>query len=679
MERRKLSLWVNNHQPGNLIMLPIKKIVLFKHGVSHVEREGQIEGNTSIDLYFRAAEMNDVLKSLTVLDLDDGVITSISYESTLPIEEQLKDIAIQLPQKNVLTGLLSQLQGAHVALEIEQQTVTGIIIGIETIKRQTELAAFDTTYLSLLVKGEMLQSFDMMEIQHITLLDDNLQKDLQHLLEVLIATKKKDLKKLTIFVKGEGTRTINLSYIVATPVWKTSYRLLLEEQQTLIQGWALVDNTQDEDWENVCLSLVAGLPVSFTHDLYSPRYQKRPEVRIEEETAYAPLIAERTGDRLSLIEAASFDEDILFEEGEERPQAAKPVSAANVSQKQQKKAARERSVPVQTQTVEVGDLFHYEIENPVTVRRQQSALVPILQTEFSGKPIVVYHREVRQQNPMTAILFKNTTGLTLDNGPVTVFEEDAYVGEAMLNTLKPDEEQILAYSVELECVVSIDSQRERDKNHQIQITDGDIELYYYEFFYEIYNIHNKSERHLDFILEHRFRPDCELVETPKPIERTDHFYRFRFPVQNKKTKSFTVIECIERSSSFDLKTIIQHNPKWWLDKKYIDKIDKKIRRVLEGVIQLTEKLSQIEGDLKIKEAALKAIFKNQERIRQNLQSLGKTEDERGLRERYVANLEQEENKLVQYQADIERWQAEKKTTEQLLNTQVQNIEFKATL
>jgi len=274
-------------------MLAIKKVVLFKHGVGHFEREGQISGDASIDLYFRASEMNDVLKSLTVLDLTGGLITSISYESTLSVEEQLKDIAIRLPENNALKGLLSQVQGARVAIDVGQKTITGVVTGIETVKRQTGEIVLDTTYVSLLVEGRALQSFDVMEAKQITLLDDNLKKDLQHLLDVLIAAKKKDLKKFTVFLKGEGERTINISYIVAAPVWKTSYRLLLSEESPLIQGWAVVDNTQDEDWENVSLSLVAGLPVSFIHDLYSPRYQKRPEVRSKQETAYAPPKSEK--------------------------------------------------------------------------------------------------------------------------------------------------------------------------------------------------------------------------------------------------------------------------------------------------------------------------------------------------------------------------------------------------
>ncbi len=663
-------------------MLPIKKVVLFKHGVGHFEREGQISDDTYVDLYFRASEMNDVLKSLTVLDLDGGIVTNISYESTLPVEEQLKDIAIRLPENNALRGLLSQIQGAHVAIYIGQQIVKGTVAGIDTIKRQTGKAVLDTTYVSLLIEDGALQSFDVMEAKQITLLDDNLKKDLQHLLDVLIAAKKKDLKKLTVFLKGEAERTLNISYIVAAPVWKTSYRLLLNEKSPLIQGWAVVDNTQDEDWENVSLSLVAGLPVSFTHDLYSPRYQKRPEVRVKAEAAYAPPKSEKTLEAYALTDMGDVEfaeeEDVEREEAESSRRKAISMKAEEASAKSvalKRVAARERSVPVQTRTVEVGDLFQYEIENPVTVRRQQSALVPILQTRFSGKHVVVYNAEVRENNPMSAVLFKNTTGLTLENGPLTVFEDDAYLGEAMLNTLKPDEEQIVPYSVELGCIVSIHPDSDDEEIHQVHIMDGYMRLSHYGVEQKIYTINNKTDHALDFFLEHRFNHRWHLVDTPEPVERTEHFYRFRFEVPAKETQQFTVKERVERSTRQVLKDTSRETLKWWLERKYIDN---KTLRALEGVIQLTEKITQIQHDMNATEEAIKAVFTNQERVRQNLQSLGNTRNERGLRERYIANLAGEEDKLAQYQANIEELKNQRDSTKKNLDTQLKGIEFEAT-
>jgi hypothetical protein len=115
----------------------------------------------------------------------------------------------------------------------------------------------------------------------------------------MISSKKKDSKRLTINTMGSGTRKINMSYIVASPVWKTSYRLILDakDNTTMLQGYAMVDNCTDEDWINVNLTLVAGLPISFTHDLYNPRYKQRPVIEINEEQAYAPPQLEATKEK----------------------------------------------------------------------------------------------------------------------------------------------------------------------------------------------------------------------------------------------------------------------------------------------------------------------------------------------------------------------------------------------
>ncbi|HZU98242.1 MAG TPA: hypothetical protein VFF73_16170, partial [Planctomycetota bacterium] len=263
--------------------LPIKKVVLYKHGVGYFERHGEVEGDVSLDLYFRASEMNDVLKSLTTLDLGNGHIASVSYESTKPLERQLEDIAIALPDQNSITALLTQLKGARVRVEVATRRHEGLVAGLESVTRREGQATVETHSLALLVDGQTLLTFDLAHVTSITLQDESLKKDLQHLLDVLISGKKKDQKRLTIFAKGAGRREVLASYTVETPVWKTSYRILLGTHMPVLQGWAVVDNTQDEDWDLVELTLVAGLPFSFVHDLYSPRYKRRPIVQVHEE------------------------------------------------------------------------------------------------------------------------------------------------------------------------------------------------------------------------------------------------------------------------------------------------------------------------------------------------------------------------------------------------------------
>lgn len=655
-------------------VIPIRKIVLYKHGVGHFERTGSVSGNQEIHLHFKAAEMNDVLKSLTALDLDNGVITSISYESTKPIEKQLKDISLHLSDENSLTGLLAQAKGARVVLSIGSKQVEGTVIGIETSLRKDGDITLTSHRLALLVNGNSLQSYDLLDVSSTTFLDEHLRKDLQHLLDTLISSKKKDQKKLTIIAQGKGKREILASYVVETPIWKTSYRILLDKDKPLIQGWAMVDNTQDEDWESVMLTLVAGLPVSFVHDLYTPRYKNRPVVHVQEDEAYAPPILEQAEEDFEI--SSKFDMQPAMsmcaapkEEYRKSVLKRAPASAPDSARMEQ---ARKSAMPVQTRTAEVGDLFQYQITNPVTVRRGQSALVPILQMPFEGKRVAIYNAAIREKNPMSAVLFKNTTGMTLEGGPLTVLEDENYVGESMLDTMKPDEERIIPYSVELGCVISIDPSSKHTPFHLCRIVHGTLHLYRYLIGTQTYVIHNKGDKKLDLFLEHRFNHGWELVETQQPVARTESYYRFRFEVPPKKTSKFTVSEKGEASESYGIDNVDQDTVRAWIESKYINP---KIAGELHQLEALNITINGLQSRIDTLEQEIANIFEDQERLRHNLQSLGHSDDERDLRVRYVAEMTQEENTLRSNRDEIYKLTQEKELVENKLREQISSLQF----
>ena len=655
-------------------MLPIRKVVLYKHGVGYFERHGDIEGDSAVSLHFKTSEMNDVLKSLTTLDLDGGLIASVSYESTKPLEKQLEDIAIRLTDKNALTGLLAQIKGARVAVEAGARKVEGTVIGTETVERRDGDGVLHTSYVSLLVDGAAVQSFDLLEIKSLSFLDEDLRKDLQHLLDISISGKKKDLRKLTIFGKGSGKRRLLASYTVETPVWKTSYRILLSAARTRIQGWALVDNTQDEDWDDVRLSLVAGLPISFVHDLYSPRYKRRPVVKVQEEEAYAPPVME-TSTMLGALEDAP---TLSARRGEGAARRLAVAEAAEIGgmtgdlSVASRSASRERSVQVQTRTVEVGDLFEYAIDNPVSVKRNQSALVPILSAELDGRRVAVYNPEIREKNPMSAVHLRNTTGMTLEGGPLTVLEDESYVGESMLETMKPDEERLVPFSVELGCTVTLDDHSDLRDVHFSRVAGGKLHLHRYRIRRKTYVILNKTDRKLDLFLEHRFAPGWELVDTPNPAERTDHFYRFRFDVSPKSATKFVVNEKGEESEVLAVHNANRDQLRLWVESKYIDR---KTSEAVEECVQLYEKAAALVRRVQERDREISEIFQNQERLRKNLQALGGSQDEKGLRERYVAELSNEEDKIAQYRAESKNMREEKDKREEELRARLGRLNF----
>lgn len=667
-------------------MLPIRKIVLYKHGVGYFERQGEVNGDATVDLQFRASEMNDVLKSLTVLDLSGGLVASISYESTKPVEKQLEDIAIRLPDDNSLTGLLSQVKGARVRVEVGSTSVEGTVTGIETVTRRADGETLWSHHVSLLVDGASVQTFDLLEVKQLTFLDASLQQDLQHLLDILISAKKKDLKRLTIFARGDGARELQASYIVETPVWKTSYRVLLAPQEekkseSLIQGWALVDNTQDEDWRDVALTLVAGLPISFVHDLYSPRYKRRPVVRVQEEEAYAPPVLEEAVDKLGaemFMDAESTPVGALHAPPPPpaAPGPAPRMAAARRPPPPPRREAMRRSVDVQTRTVEVGDLFQYEIKNQVTVKRNQSALVPILQGPFEGKRVAVYNPGVRDKNPMSAVLFKNTTGMTLEGGPLTVLEGETYVGEAMLETMKPDEERLVPFSVELGCLVTTDNESKLETVHLARIVQGTLYLHRYRIEKTIYLVRNKLKRDLDLYLEHRFKDGWRLVQPEEPEERTESFYRFRLEAPAKKTTRFVVEEQGDMVESWHIHNVDRKQIAVWLEKGYINDTT---REALQQLVESNDKAATLEHWIQQRTGEIEEIYSNQERLRENLQALGASPDERGLRERYIEALSTEEDRLAELREQVQQWRDEKAAMDEEIASMVRNLKLEVKL
>src|SRR5215475_11286627 len=276
---------------------PLRRVTLYKHGVGYFERQGKVNGDQQVTFLFDAAQMNDVLKSLVALDLgkgaDKGKISAVTFDSIKPVDKRLEEFGISLDSTNSLglTSLLGQLKGARVEVRAGPTPAAGVVLGIEKRARTQGVERIETQELVLVSDGGELRSIPLDQIRGIKLLDAKLREDLDQYLSILQSTIHKNLRKLTISTTGQGERDLFLSYVVEAPVWKTTYRVVLDaESKLFLQGLALVDNVQDEDWNEVTLSLVSGAPVSFIQDLQQPRYKQRPVIGMPGDVSVAPQI-----------------------------------------------------------------------------------------------------------------------------------------------------------------------------------------------------------------------------------------------------------------------------------------------------------------------------------------------------------------------------------------------------
>jgi hypothetical protein len=629
--------------------LPITRVVLYKHGVGYFEREASVEGDAALGLTFRQLEVSDVLKSLTVLDLGGGHVVSVSYDSTKPLEQLLAEVALSIPDQASLVSLLPQMKGARVALHSGvAEPVQGSILGIDTTERQTGDGLVRIVLLSLLTDQGDVRSFDLHALAAVQILDPGLRRDLDFYLKTQLSAKKKDARTFTFFAQGQGQRTIRISYTLEAPVWKATYRILLGEEgrPPTIQGWAVVDNMQDEDWEEVQLSLVAGLPVSFVHDLYTPRYIRRPEVKVQETTGVLPPEME---------EGISLADHVLYMESEDAGAAApahsvkSKLSVAPRTRTGAAGAAPQRSavssMPTQVRERKLGDLFEYEIEHKVTIKRNQSALVPIVQRGFEGRPVLLYNKQARAENPLRCVEFRNTTGLTLEGGPVTVLEGGSYVGEAMLETTKPDDERLVAYAVELGVSVLDNIEGHSEPVHHVVVANGVLKASYVRVQQTTYQFKNKSDAVQTVYLEHpRPGPEWVLFDTAKPHEITENYWRFRFTIEAKKVTPFIVRQRQVLQSATGLADLTDRQLGLWMEQKYFDE---KAAAALQKVIAARQEAARFDAALQALEKERGVIYNEQKRIRDNLQALGDRPGEKELRERFVRTLNSQEDRLAQ--------------------------------
>ena len=292
------------------------------------------------------------------------------------------------------------------------------------------------------------------------------------------------------------------------------------------------------------------------------------------------------------------------------------------------------------------NLSSYRIPVKVTAQRKQKAIVTMLHAELEGQHVVLYDETIRKGNPLCAILFENKTGRTLDGGSLILSTAETFLGQSDLPTLSPgDESPPIPFAVELGCEVVKSTDSTYLKPNRVEIVDGQICYYRIHREITIYRIQNKSDKKLDFLLNHLFLEDYDLVQKPnveeeEPVDITDRFYQFRFEVPAKcEKKSFLVREEITDCKKHNIQTIEEE----WFDRMVGRKhFDASIEEGIRTTFALRKEISTLEKEIYEKEAEIREIDRNQSHIRENILAL---EHHAKQAAKYITSLEVEEDKL----------------------------------
>ncbi len=641
--------------------LPLTQVVLFSSGVGNFVHSGTVEGNARVVLHFSPDQMNDVLKSMVVNDLDGGTVGGISYPSQDPLKKTLQSFAVDLSGNPPLAELLIQLRGTPVQVDAPD-TVSGRILGVETRTRKVSSGG-ETTLLTEHILNldttEGMVSIALDTVARIRLADAALNRELQQALDTLARTVDRRRKTLVVRFPGKGPRRVRIGYILETPVWKTSYRLDLQKERFFLQGWAMVENTSDSDWKQVRLVLAGGRPVSFIQDLYTPRYLQRPVVAPPGEAPVQPRRYRQgmTAKRLSDSVRSKAPETALI--------AALPAAGSP------RKAAREtggiqRGVQAAAAVGRAGELSSFTVRQPVDLARRRSAMFPILNRAVKAEKVSIYNAAQLADHPMNGVWLHNDTGSGLPPGPVTVYDDGTYAGDALLDGLSPGDDRLLSYAVDLKVLVDASAKSDQQLT-AVKVADGTLTETRLVVWTRAYRLKNGADTDRLIVLEHPFTSGRKLVEPARYAEKTDRYYRFKVPLSAGEQKTFEVREQRVRRRRTALLDMPVRQMLYYAGNA---EASPDLKKALERLAEMKRGLEKMKRDRERLDERVQTITRDQERIRKNIQSVGPGSQ---LGKRYLEKLGEQEDRLDDIRKRMEALDRQIREKEQALSDAIAKL------
>jgi hypothetical protein len=790
--------------------LPVRRVVLYKNGVGYFEHLGRVRGNQDIHIDFTSGQLNDALASLTVLDLDGGRISGVSYNSTAPFDRRLGALRLPLDEQTSVSKFLDALRGSRLEVTSGADSISGRLLSVERKTRTAGGTTLEVDIISLVTNAGEIREIEVTPATRVRLADTGLHGEMNRYLGLLASEREQDLRRMTLAATGTGERQLFVSYISEVPVWKTTYRLVLTSnsaKKPLLQGWAIVDNTVGEDWNNVELSLVAGAPQSFIQQLSQPYYGRRAVVPLPQEYETVPQthearllggaqIAGRVLDQSGGVIAGAHVR-VLDNSGREITRTSsdnqgeygfsglpdgiyqlefeskgfKKLVVANAQVREGIGSQQDANLQVgeQSQTVmvtaeapavgttnatlsgsvgnlgsgrslgvasgaggglgggsfkrdriqndsdrplngsgysnllmlrpgvaggnfnslmqastpaaaageDLGDLFEYKLKDRVTIRKNQSAMVPILQSEIRAEKVSVWTLGRTSGHPLRGVWLTNTSGETLDGGNFSVLDDEIFAGQGLLDPIKPDERRLLSYATDLGMLVREAGANTPQHNLRVAIAHGVMIRTSEMREKNTYTIRNEDASPRTLIIEHPARLGWNLSkDTLRPEETSLGTYRFRVIVAPKQATTLEINESHPVETRVELSNITDDQLALMVKGGEVNPaIEQALRKILEQKDQIAALDS--EGEKRGKE--IEDIYNDQQRLRENLKALKGSAEEKALTQRYTQQLSDQETRLDKLNVEKEGLEKKSADAQVQLDKMIEDLAIEATL
>jgi hypothetical protein len=665
--------------------LPVRKVVLYKNGVGYFEHTGHVNGDQSVAIDFTSSQLNDVLQSLTALDSNGGKVSTVSYNSTTPVEQQLESLALGLKNDADTPTIYTALRGQRVQVAGAGAPFTGRLVNIEShsVTDKNGNTSDDRYYLIVKTDDGALRTAELTDALSVHMLDPSLEKQFASYLEIIGSAQNLQGRHLTLEDRGQGQRQLQVSYISEVPVWKSTYRIVFPREDgddATVQGWAVVDNTVGVDWNNVQLSLVAGAPQSFIQPLSEPIYTRRPEIPIATEAQTTPQTHEAAETHMEdKIEMASklYAAPGAASQSVTVEATGRDRSAGGLMTLHSGEAALARGggmgsgygggygpgvggnagggVYRPSDAIQQGDVstnafddfFEYAIAQPVTIHKNESAMVPILQQELPASHVTLWSDT--DTTPLRALWLENKSKLTLDSGSFSIFENGEFAGEGLLDPIHPGEKRLLSYAVDQAVKVHRGITNDTRTLRHIAMQKGIFVETTSEVTENTYTVTNGADEARSVVVEHTRERNAKLDSDVKPEETTATSYRFRVPVEPHQSADLHIKERADLLQTIDIRQS-QFRDEYLVNvSKYSPQLEEKLR----PLINAQSALNDIDGKLQENAKKQTTLAADEARDRDNLTALKGNDAAK----RFVDELNQSEDALQtarKDQADLEK-------------------------
>ena len=610
------QLFAQSYEEQNL---PLKRVTLFSSGVAYFEHSGNINGNAELIFPFTLNELNDALKSITIND-PVSQFPSVRYPSEQTLYKTLNSLKIDLSGNPSIAQILGSLRGTEVKVMAPNE-ISGKIIGVEerpslVVSAKPGVESRNEAYLSLLANGS-IRTIAIKDISSFSFNDPRINEDLNRALDLILRSRDSNSRNLQVLLPADKARNTIVSYVIPTPIWKVSYRLDLFPDKPVIQGWAIIDNDGDRDWKDVELTLVTGRPVSFIQNLYQPYHLQRPTLPL----AIAGYAEAQTHDSGWAVEEQMDEEMVYAERSMSYDMMAKSMAPAAPAPRESLSSGVANTAQAQA----AGDHFAYTITKPVNLERQQSTMVPLVDTTMDAVKTLLFSGSRASSgatiNPSIAAELTNNTGMKLPAGPITVYDAGNYAGDALIEFFPDGAKRYITYGEDLSVTGTLTANSYRNFE-KVSISKGVMTISRKMINERKYVFTNNSGEEKRLVIEHPIIRGATLIEPAKYDEQTGSLYRFVTKLPKTSAYSFTTFTVKEESPVSERIVLGQTRPETFLAYITSAEIPANVKTVLQKAMELRQQADDAKTAQTNIESEKTRKISEQDRIRKNLEAVG---------------------------------------------------------